>query len=69
MSLAMLNMYISFAGIILMFVSAGTAFLARTRLSGILSKIVLSFSFICMVVAGLIVAYIVLGGPTSNFMR
>lgn len=69
MSLAMLNMYISFAGIILMFVSAGTAFLARTRLNGILSKIVLSFSFICMVVAGLIVAYIVLGGPTSNFMR
>ncbi|GAF14344.1 hypothetical protein JCM19046_4473 [Bacillus sp. JCM 19046] len=66
MSTAMLNMYISFAGLLLMFISAGASLLARTKLSGILSKIVLTFSFCCMVVSGLIVLYIVVGGPTST---
>ncbi|WP_059103543.1 DUF2768 domain-containing protein [Shouchella shacheensis] len=66
MSEAMLNMYISFFGLILMFVSAGTAVLARTKLGGIIQKVVLSFSFLCLVVSGFIVLYIVVGGPTAT---
>ncbi|SPU21738.1 Protein of uncharacterised function (DUF2768) [Niallia circulans] len=49
-----------------MFISAGTALLARTKLSGFFSKVVLTFSFCCLLVSGIIVAYIVLGGPTST---
>jgi hypothetical protein len=59
-------MYISFGGLLLMFISAGTALLARTKLSGFFSKVVLTFSFCCLLVSGIIVAYIVLGGPTST---
>ncbi|TSB46903.1 DUF2768 domain-containing protein [Alkalicoccobacillus porphyridii] len=66
MSQAMLHMYISFAGMLLMFVSAALALFSRTKLRGIVQKVVLSFSFICLVVSGLIVFYIVIGGPTST---
>ncbi|WP_078391180.1 DUF2768 domain-containing protein [Shouchella patagoniensis] len=65
MSTAMLNMYISFGGLLLMFISAGTALLARTKLSGIFAKAVLTFSFCCLLVSGIVVFYIVVGGPTS----
>lgn len=67
MSQAMLHMYISFAGMILMFISAGLALFSRTKLRGIFQKVVLSISFLCLMVSGLIVFYIVVGGPTSTF--
>lgn len=67
MSQAMLHMYISFAGMILMFVSAALALFSRTKLKGILQKVILTVSFCCLMVSGLIVMYIVLGGPTSTF--
>ncbi|MDQ0205907.1 DUF2768 domain-containing protein [Alkalicoccobacillus murimartini] len=67
MSQAMLHMYISFAGMILMFVSAALALFSRTKLKGILQKVILTVSFFCLMVSGLIVMYIVLGGPTSTF--
>ncbi|WP_370621772.1 DUF2768 family protein [Bacillus sp. JCM 19034] len=49
-----------------MFVSAGTAIFSREKLSGWVQKVVLSFSFICLVVAGIIVFIIVIGGPTAT---
>lgn len=67
MSQAMLHMYISFAGMILMFVSAALALFSRTKLKGIIQKLVLSVSFVCLMVSGVIVFYIVAGGPTSSF--
>ncbi|SDC12587.1 DUF2768 domain-containing protein [Shouchella lonarensis] len=66
MSQAMLNMYISFVGLLLMFISAGTALWARTKLSGLAAKMVLTVSFCCLLIAGVIVFYIVVGGPTSK---
>lgn len=66
MSQAMFNMWVSFFALALMFVSAGTAIFSREKLSGWIQKVVLSFSFICLVVAGIIVFLIVLGGPTAT---
>ncbi|BAB05362.1 DUF2768 domain-containing protein [Halalkalibacterium halodurans] len=66
MSDAMMNMWISFIGLFLMFVSVVTAIVSREKLSGFLQKVVLVFSFLCLVVSGLIVFYIVIGGPTST---
>ncbi|MBU8907232.1 DUF2768 domain-containing protein [Desertibacillus haloalkaliphilus] len=66
MSQAMLNMWISFGAMFLMFVSVVTAIFSREKLNGILQMVVLSFSFVCLVISGLIVVIIVLGGPTAT---
>lgn len=66
MSQAMLNMWISFFALALMFISAGTALFSRTKLKGVLKGVVLTFSFICLMVSGLIVFIIVIGGPTAT---
>ncbi|WP_017728045.1 DUF2768 domain-containing protein [Halalkalibacterium ligniniphilum] len=66
MSDPLMNMWISFIGLFLMFISVVTAIFSREKLKGVVQKIVLTFSFLCLVVSGLIVAYIVLGGPTAS---
>ncbi|KGA99156.1 hypothetical protein AJ85_21220 [Alkalihalobacillus alcalophilus ATCC 27647 = CGMCC 1.3604] len=65
MSQAMLSMYVSFFAMFLMFVSVVTALISRTKLKGFLQKVVLTISFICLCVAGLIVFIVVAGGPTA----
>jgi uncharacterized membrane protein len=65
-SQALLNMWISFFALILMFISAGAAVFSRTKLKGAIQKIVLVFSFVCLMIAGLIVLLIVVGGPTAT---
>ena len=66
MSDALMNMWISFIAIILMFISAGAAVFSREKLKGWLQKTVLTFSFICLFIAGIIVFLIVVGGPTAT---
>ncbi|WP_265416597.1 DUF2768 domain-containing protein [Alkalihalobacillus deserti] len=65
-SQAMLNMWISLFALILMFVSAGAAIFSREKLKGWVQKMVLAFSFMCLLVSGIIVFLIVLGGPTAT---
>lgn|GEM_PF-353470 len=67
MSQALTNMWVSFIGLFLMFVSVGGVVWGREKLSGIPQKIVFFISFICLVVAGIIVFLIVFGGPTSEY--
>ncbi|KHF40349.1 DUF2768 domain-containing protein [Halalkalibacter okhensis] len=66
MSQAMMNMWISFFALALMFVSAGTAIFSRAKLKGWLQKLVLAFSFICLLISGWIVFLIVIVGPTAT---
>jgi cbb3-type cytochrome oxidase subunit 1 len=65
-SQAMMNMWISFFALALMFVSAGTAIFSREKLKGWVQKLVLAFSFVCLIVSGCIVFLIVIGGPTAT---
>ena len=65
MSESMLNMYISFAGMIFMFLAIGLIMLSRLKLKGFLSVIVAIIAYIFMILAGIIIFYIVLSGPTS----
>ncbi|MFG6114514.1 Protein of unknown function [Thalassobacillus cyri] len=65
MSLSMLNMYISFAGIIFMFLAIGLIMLSRYKLKGIVAGIVAAFAYIFMILSGLIIFYIVFSGPTG----
>ncbi|WP_100398537.1 DUF2768 domain-containing protein [Bacillus sp. FJAT-44742] len=60
------NMWFSFVGLFLMFVSVAFALLAREKLSGIFRFIVLSFSFVCLMIAGLIVFLVVFRGPLAD---
>ncbi|MFV8828384.1 DUF2768 domain-containing protein [Alkalihalobacterium sp. APHAB7] len=66
LSQAMINMYVSFFAMILMFISVATAVFSKLKLRGVFRGIVLTFSFICLVVSGLIVFLIVIGGPTAT---
>lgn len=65
MSLSLLKMWISFAGIILMFLAVGLILLSRHKLNGALSIITAFIAYVCMIVGGIIIMYIVLSGPTS----
>ncbi|MFC0014686.1 MULTISPECIES: DUF2768 domain-containing protein [Allobacillus] len=65
MSQSMLNMYISFGGMILLFAATGLIILARNKLSGVLRFIVSLTAYLCLVVGAIIIFYIVLSGPTE----
>ncbi|KGX84104.1 DUF2768 domain-containing protein [Pontibacillus marinus] len=65
MSESMLNMYISFAGMIFMFLAIGLIMFSRLKLKGVISVIVAILAYIFMILAGIIIFYIVLSGPTS----
>ena len=60
------SMWLSFVGLFLMFVSSITALLGRQKLSGFFRFLVLSFSFICLVVAGIIMLVVVLPGSRAD---
>ncbi|PSL50485.1 uncharacterized protein DUF2768 [Salsuginibacillus halophilus] len=61
------NMWFSFIGLGLMFVSVVLALFGKSKLSGILRFIVMSFSFVCLVIAGIITFIIVIQGPTADY--
>ncbi|WP_226034677.1 DUF2768 domain-containing protein [Aquibacillus saliphilus] len=65
MSESMLNMYISFAGIIFLFVAIGLILLSRYKLRGILATIIAILAYLFLVVGGIIIFYIVVSGPTA----
>ncbi|MDQ0299451.1 hypothetical protein J2S78_001871 [Salibacterium salarium] len=62
---ALQNMWFAFFGIFLMFVSVGSTMLSQ-KLSGFWRIVVLTFSFMCLIVAGLIVLIIVVRGPIAD---
>ncbi|SDI29159.1 DUF2768 domain-containing protein [Natribacillus halophilus] len=59
-------MWLSFFGLFLMFVSAATALLGREKLRGFFRFTVLSFSFTCLVIAGIIMLIVVLPGSRAD---
>ncbi|MGV2620287.1 UNVERIFIED_CONTAM: DUF2768 domain-containing protein [Halobacillus marinus] len=65
MSLSMLKMYISFGGIISLFLAVALIYLSRHKLKGVVSVIVAIFAYFFMILGGLIIFYIVLSGPTA----
>ncbi|ASF39698.1 hypothetical protein CEH05_11350 [Halobacillus halophilus] len=65
MSESMLNMYISFAGILFLFLAIGLIFLSRYKLKGVISGIVAFLAYMFMILGGLIIFYIVFSGPTA----
>ncbi|TQS74424.1 DUF2768 domain-containing protein [Ornithinibacillus gellani] len=64
MSLSMLKMWVSFAGMILLFLALGLKFLSG-KLNGVLAIIINILGFICLILGGLIILYIVFSGPTG----
>ncbi|ENH97347.1 hypothetical protein J416_05013 [Gracilibacillus halophilus YIM-C55.5] len=65
MSASMLKMYISFAGMLFLILAIGFILLSRYKLKGILSGIVAFVAYVCLVLGGLIIAFVVLSGPTA----
>lgn len=64
MSVSMLKMYVSFAGMILLFVALGLILLSRYKLKGWLAGIVSLLAYLSLILGGLIIFYIVFSGPT-----
>ncbi|MYL48458.1 DUF2768 family protein [Halobacillus litoralis] len=65
MSESMLKMYISFAGIISLFLAVGLIYVSRYKLKGFLSIMIAVFAYLFMIFGGIIILYIVLSGPTA----
>ncbi|WP_085992025.1 DUF2768 domain-containing protein [Oceanobacillus senegalensis] len=64
MSISMLKMYISFAGMIFLFLAMGLIYLGRHKLKGWIARIVSLLAYICLILGGFIILYIVFSGPT-----
>jgi len=60
-------MWISFAGIILLFIATGLIYLSRFKLKGWLSGIVSVLAYLSLILGGIIILYIVFSGPTRSF--
>jgi hypothetical protein len=59
------KMWISFAAMIFMFISIITIYLSRYKLKGVLKAITAFIAYILMILAGLIILFVVLSGPTN----
>ncbi len=65
MSAAEIKEIISFAGIGLLILAIAFIQLSRRKLSGVFSVVVSVIAYICLLVGALIVAFIVISGPTG----
>lgn len=65
MSVSMLKMYISFAGMILLILAIGLILLSRYKLKGLFAGVVSLFAYISFILGGIIILYIVFSGPTG----
>ncbi|WP_338749703.1 DUF2768 domain-containing protein [Bacillus sp. FJAT-52991] len=66
MSPAMLNMWISFAGMGLMILAVMTIYLSRYKIkNGFFKLISAIFAYACLIIGGVIMVYIVFSGPTG----
>ncbi|WP_096434857.1 DUF2768 domain-containing protein [Alteribacter populi] len=60
------KMWISFFAMGLMFVSVIVTIVSREKLKGWIQKTLLTFSFFCMMIAGLIIFLVVFSGPVPE---
>lgn len=65
MSQSMLNMYVSFGGMVLLIVAMVLIELSRRKFKGILSVLTALIAYTSFLTGGLIILYIVFSGPTG----
>lgn len=65
MTPALQKMWISFAAMGFMFISILTIYLSRFKLKGVFRVLSAIFAYILMILAGLIIFFVVLSGPTA----
>ena len=65
LSLSMLKMWISFAGMILLILAIGFIWLSRYKLKGWVAGVVSVLAYFSLILGGLIILYIVFSGPTG----
>ncbi|MFD1636083.1 DUF2768 domain-containing protein [Evansella tamaricis] len=61
-----MKMWISFFAMGLMFVSVIVTIVTKEKLRGFIRYLLLSFSFICLMVAGIIIFLVVFSGPVPD---
>ncbi|GGB33540.1 DUF2768 family protein [Virgibacillus dakarensis] len=64
MSVGLIKMWISFAGIILLFMAIGLILLSRYKLRGFFAGVVSVLAYLCFILGSIIIFYIVFSGPT-----
>jgi L-asparagine transporter-like permease len=65
MTPALQKMWISFAAMIFMLISIIAIYFSRYKLKGFLRVFIAIFAYILMILAGLIILFVVLSGPTN----
>lgn len=65
MSISMLKMYISFAGMLFLFIAIGLIWLSRYKLKGFFAGIVSLLAYISLVLGAIIILFVVFTGPTA----
>ncbi|WP_409301395.1 DUF2768 domain-containing protein [Peribacillus sp. SCS-155] len=66
MTPALQKMWISLAAMAFMFISIITIYLSRYKLRGFLKAITAVIAYILMILAGLIIFFVVMSGPTDS---
>lgn len=64
MSVSMLKMYISFAGMVFLILAIGLILLSRYKLKGWLAGVIAFIAYVLFIIGGVIILYIVFSGPT-----
>ncbi|MCM3738853.1 DUF2768 domain-containing protein [Oceanobacillus luteolus] len=64
MSISMLKMYISFVGMILLFIALGLIWLSRKKLTGWLANVISLLAYFSLVSGAIIILFVVFTGPT-----
>lgn len=63
MTPGLIKMWIALFAIVLMFIASATIVLSRKKLTGVWKGITASFAYVCVIVAGTLMVFVVFSGP------
>lgn len=66
MSEGLMKMWIAIASMVFMFIAVFSIYLSRYKLKGFLKAIFTTIAYFFMILAGIIIFFVVLSGPTSD---
>jgi glucan phosphoethanolaminetransferase (alkaline phosphatase superfamily) len=66
MSPGLIKMWLSLTGIGLMFIAVVSILISRTKLKGFWQGLLSTFAYLCMIIAGIIMVFVVFTGPVQE---
>lgn len=66
MSDGLIKMWVALSAIGLMFVAVMSISVSRMKLKGIIKHVITLFAYLCMIIAGILIVFVVFSGPVSE---